>query len=264
MQSVTIMGSGAAPGVPSVACGWGNCNPNNPKNRRLRSGTYFEFGETKILVDTSPDLRLHLLQHNIKRLDAVLLTHAHADHLHGIDDLREINRIMQAPIDFYATKEALTAAKHNFSYLFAENEKKLKDTRMPMLIPHEAEFDRSFMINDIKIIPIKLEGHNLPSTGYVFNDGQVVMLSDFETIDSKIMAKLSGKIKLLIIPLTTPRKVRFHADYDMIMEDIKAFAPQKTVLTHMAAECDYDEINKMTPDNVIVGYDGLKINLEEI
>ena len=264
MQSVTIMGSGAAPGVPSVACGWGKCNPDNPKNKRQRAGTYFEFGDTKILVDTSPDLRSHLLQYNIKKLDAVLLTHAHADHLHGIDDLREINRITKLPIDFYSAGQAYDDATTRFSYLFSNAGKEVKDTRLPMLIPHKAEFNQPFMVKDVKIMPIKLEGHNSPSNGYVFNDGQVVMLSDFESIDTKTVEKLCGKIKLLIIPLTTPHKVRFHADFNMIMEDIKAFAPQKAVLTHMAAECDYDEINKMTPDNVIVGYDGLKIDLEEM
>jgi len=264
MQSVTIMGSGAAPGVPSVAYGWGNCNPVNPKNRRLRAGTYFEFDNTKILIDTSPDLRLHLLQYNIKKLDAVLLTHAHADHLHGIDDLREINRITRAPIDFYATGQAYDDATTRFSYLFSNADKEVKDTRLPMLIPHKAEFYQPFMVNEVEIVPIKLEGHNAPSTGYVFNGGEVVMLSDFETIDVATVATLRGKIKLLILPLTTPQKVRFHADFNMIMEDIKALMPQKVVLTHMAAECDYDEINNITPNNVIVGYDGLKINLEEI
>ena len=116
MQSVTILGSGAAPGVPSVANGWGNCNPDNPRNIRLRAGTYFELDDTKILVDTSPDLRLHLLNNNITKIDAVLLTHAHADHLHGIDDLREINRIMRAPIDFYAQKNVMIDVKKRFDY----------------------------------------------------------------------------------------------------------------------------------------------------
>lgn len=264
MQVVTVMGSGAAPGVPSVACGWGNCNPNNPKNIRLRAGTFFEFDDTKILVDTSPDLRLHLLKYNIRKIDAVLLTHGHADHLHGIDDLREINRITRAPIDFYATGDTYDAAVSRFGYLFSAPGKKLEDTRLPMVVPHKEPFDVPFMVNNVKITPIKLEGHNVPSTGYIFNDGQVVMLSDFESINSEAMMKLQGKIKLLILPLTTPQKVRFHADFDMIMEYIKFFAPEKAVLTHMAAECDYDEINKMTPDNVIVGYDGLKIDLEKL
>lgn len=264
MQSVTILGSGAAPGVPSVANGWGNCNPANPRNIRLRAGTYFEFDDTKILVDTSPDLRLHLLNNNITKIDAVLLTHAHADHLHGIDDLREINRLMRAPIDFYAQKDVMIDVKKRFDYLFENNEELVRLGRKAMLIPHEAEFNQPFYVKDTKIVPIKLEGHNMPSTGYVFNDGQVVMLADFESINHETVASLRGKVKLLILPLTTPQKVRFHADFNMIMEDIKDFAPKKTILTHMAAECDYDEINAMTPEDVVVGYDGLKINLEEI
>ena len=93
MSKVIILGSGAAPGVPSLSCGWGDCNPNDSRNIRTRTDTYVEINDTKILIDTSPDIRQHLLDNNIKHLDAVLYTHAHADHLHGIDDLREITRI---------------------------------------------------------------------------------------------------------------------------------------------------------------------------
>ena len=93
MSYVIFAGTGAAPGVPSLSNGWGFCDQDNPRNVRRRIGTYYNFNGTEILVDTSPDLRMQLLDNQIRRLDAVLYTHSHADHLHGIDDLREINRI---------------------------------------------------------------------------------------------------------------------------------------------------------------------------
>ena len=100
MYKVTILGSGAAPGVPAIAYGWGNCNPNNPKNVRTRTSVYIEHDQTKILIDTSPDLRMQMLANGIRELDAVLYTHPHADHLHGIDDLREINRLHRCSLNF--------------------------------------------------------------------------------------------------------------------------------------------------------------------
>ena len=122
MDKLVIMGSGAAPGVPAIANGWGDCNPNNPKNRRSRTGVYLEIRSTKILIDTSPDVRMHLLNNNIRFLDAVLYTHGHADHLHGIDDLRDLNRILLRPLDVYANSQTSDIIKQRFSYLVANKE----------------------------------------------------------------------------------------------------------------------------------------------
>ena len=117
MSKVIILGCGAAPGVPSLSYGFGECDPNNPKNIRLRSGTYVELGSAKFLIDTSPDLRMQLILSNIKDIDAVFYTHPPADHLHGIDDLREINRIHNKPIDIFASLSCMEYIKLRFSYL---------------------------------------------------------------------------------------------------------------------------------------------------
>lgn len=104
MKQLTILGSGAAPGVPSLGRGWGACDPQNPKNRRLRTSAYLEYDGVRLLIDTSPDLRLQLLANDIRYLDGVLYTHAHADHVHGIDDIREINRIIRQNLHFMPEK----------------------------------------------------------------------------------------------------------------------------------------------------------------
>src|SRR5574344_1985482 len=146
MKRLIVLGSGAAPGVPSLSMGWGNCKPTNPYNIRTRTDMYVDYDGVKLLIDTSPDLRWHLIQNDIRYLDGVLYTHSHADHLHGIDDLREITRIrldeclMKAgydkhrngvfdfskcqnadckSLDFYATKKTTSYIVKNFDYLIA-------------------------------------------------------------------------------------------------------------------------------------------------
>lgn len=114
MSRAIILGSGAAPGVPSVSGGWGACNPNNPKNKRQRAGVYLTDGTTQILIDTSPDLKNQLIANNIKVVDGVLYTHTHADHLHGIDDLRGITRNTKKSLKFYATAQQIAEIKERF------------------------------------------------------------------------------------------------------------------------------------------------------
>ena len=115
-MKVRILGCGAAGGVPMISRGWGACDPKNPKNRRRRSSILIEIDGKRILVDTSPDLREQLLDANVNALDAVLYTHEHADHLHGIDDLREVNRVIKAPLPVFANRATLNHLKKHFPH----------------------------------------------------------------------------------------------------------------------------------------------------
>lgn len=262
MTKIIILGSGAAPGVPSLSNGWGNCNPNNPYNRRRRTGTYYDFASAKILVDTSPDLRLQLLDNNIRYLDAVLYTHAHADHLHGIDYLREINRINKCNLDFYATAKVSKTIKNMFGYLIT-SPKKVKDVvSYPSLVANKIKCGKEFLVGDVKIVPLKLDGHNTFSNGYMFNDGEIVHLADFKRIPDSTLKLLQKKhINLMIMPLTLPEGSIYHVGLNEVLEYIRILQPQKVVLNHMASECDFDEINALTPDNVFPAYDNMIIEL---
>ena len=115
-MKLTILGSGPSSGIPTVHDGWGDCDPENPRNRRLRSSVLVENANSMVLVDTSPDLRQQLLRAEIRRLDAVLFTHGHADHLHGIDDLRGINKAMNAALTVYCDAETRKTIENRFSY----------------------------------------------------------------------------------------------------------------------------------------------------
>ncbi len=287
MAKVIILGSGAAPGVPSLSCSWGDCNASNPKNIRTRTDTYVELDDTKILIDTSPDIRQHLIDNNIKHLDAVLYTHAHADHLHGIDDLREINRIRlheayeeqgevayhhgtynfnnldklkDLSIQCYAAKETAKVIRKRFSYLLSTFLSKKKNVfYMPSFKLNEVKGNHSFYVNNIKITPIKQLGHNVPSIGFVFNDGEYVHISDFKSLPSSAFQQIKVRPRLLVIPLTTPFEQRGHAGFDRVMSIIEKINPERAVINHMATECDYEKIKEKTPDFVEPAFDGMKI-----
>ena len=262
MTKVIITGSGAAPGVPSIAKGWGNCDPNNPKNRRRRSGTYIEIKNQKFLIDTSPDLREQLLDNNIRNIDAVLYTHAHADHLHGIDDLREINRIKEKTISAYGIKETLQTIRERFPYLVSLPDNPHDPVFYPSIILNEVRYAEKFYIGDVSIVPLKLEGHTVVSIGYMINDGEIVYISDCSIIPQETLDLIFKKPKLLVVPLTClsyPYKKAYHMGLDTLLEYAKIIGAEKTVINHMAVECDYDEVNNATPNNVFPAYDNMVI-----
>ncbi len=257
---LTILGSGAAPGVPSVTCGWGVCDPTNGKNCRSRTTSCLEYAHTRILIDTSPDLRMQLLNADIRRLDGIVYTHAHADHLHGIDELREINRAVGTSLDFYAADEIVQEIKNRFSYLLATREHTNNISSCPSLIANPIKHYQSFMINnELKVTPIRLKGHNMPTTGYVFNDGEMVYIADYREIEEEAFAYIRQPVKVMVVPLTTVEGGKYHAGFEEIMRDIKRIAPQRAVINHMAVECDFEQINRMTPENVAPAFDGMTL-----
>ncbi len=259
MSKVIILGCGAAPGVPSLACGYGDCDPNNPKNNRQRSGTYFDINGVKILIDTSADLRTQLMDNNIKHVDAVFYTHTHADHLHGIDDLREINRISNQAIDIFASSDNLKTIKTRFPYLIVEKDEDVDPIHRAALHPNSFEYEKSFNFKDIKITPIRLQGHNIECSGYIFNDGEVVFIADFREIPNSALALIKTTPEILIMPLTTINGTRFHAGIDSVLDYAKKINAKHTLINHMAVESDYEEVLNRCHLNVEPSYDGLTI-----
>ena len=256
MSKVIILGSGAAPGVPSLAYGFGDCDPKEEKNIRLRSGTYMEIGGVKLLIDTSPDLRMQLILSNIRDVDAVFYTHPHADHLHGIDDLREINRITGRAIELFASPDNLNVIRTRFPYLIAEKKEDVEPVYRAALHPNAFEYEKSFYFRNLKVTPIKLQGHNVECSGYIFNDGEVVHISDFRDIPESAFAFITRRPEVLIMPLTTPEGTRFHAGLTTLLEYAERIKAKKTIITHMAVECDYAAIKAQCPAGVEPAYDG--------
>ena len=259
MSKLVILGSGAAPGVPSVSGGWGACNPTNPKNNRQRAGAYLTDGTTQILIDTSPDLKNQLIANNITVVDGVLYTHTHADHLHGIDDLRGITRNTGKSLNFYAIAPQIAEIKERFRYVFS-NVEHYQITNHPELLPVEIEYGKEFDLGTFKIRPLEFGGHSVATTGYCFNDGQVVLVPDFKLIPEQSLAYLQQiDVNVLIMPLTMLREGRYHAGIDIILDSASKIAAKRVFLTHMATECDFDEVNRLTPDNMQPAFDNMMI-----
>lgn len=261
MTKVVFLGAGAAPGVPSVSCGWGNCDPNNPKNIRRRTSTYYDINGVKILVDTSPDLRQQMLDNEIVAVDAVLYTHSHFDHVSGIDELREINRRTCQPIPVFASAETMKEIKRKYGYMIIKNNEPKFYLSKGGLVPKKIKANHEFYFNNIKIMPLKLLGHNAPSYGYIIND-EIVHLGDFKVLSNSAIERikeLEKKIKLMVVPLTVPTTHKHHIGLDEAMNYIKMFDTKRVVFNHMASECDYDYINENTPDYAMPAYDGMKL-----
>ncbi len=259
MTSALFLGAGASPGVPSLSNGWGACNPDNPKNIRRRTSTLYEINGVKILIDTSPDLRMQLLDNRITALDGICYTHAHSDHLYGIDELREINRITCRPLDVYATPVTMREIRRRFSYLLLDKKTDEFYLSRPGLLPHVIRPNHAFDIKGVKIMPLKLLGHNMPSFGYILND-EIVHVADFKYLAGSAEERIAAvKPKLMVLPLTIVNKHRYHIGLEEALGYIEKFNPERVVLNHMASECDYDFVEAHTPENVHPAYDNLKL-----
>lgn len=271
MNRIIVLGSGAAPGTPIIAYGWGKCNPQNPKNRRGRAGVYVDFGSTKILIDTSADIRNQLIDNDIRQVDSVLYTHAHADHIMGIDDLRALTYhlelsddedcINKSILNIYAAQSHMEELRQRFGYVFADIPAK-EATKRPHLVANVVEFFKSFCIKNIKITPLPFIGHSVPTTGYVFNDGMFVLIPDYKIIPPQTLEYLQKiDVNVLIIPLTNIETTMYHAGIKDDMDYIEKIRPNKVYFTHLGPECDYDEVMRLTPENMAPAYDGLEIEL---
>ena len=260
MTKVVITGSGAAYGVPSVPRGWGVCDPQNPKNRRLRAGVYVQTDDAQILIDTAPDLHAQLERLQLTKVDAVLYTHTHADHLHGIDDLRGMTCCMGHSIDFYATEEHIREIRKRFSYVIHDGA--THKARRPEMEPNVIRFGEEFFINRTAVMPLEFAGHTMPTTGFSLSGGQVVVVPDFQIIPPSTLQYLQERdVNLLIMPLTAICQEAYHAGLETVLHYAEIIQPQRCVLTHMGIKCDYDAVMKMTPENVVPAYDGLTVEL---
>ena len=256
---ITVLGSGSSSGTPSVEAGWGACDPKNPKNRRLRPSILVEGGDKTVLIDTSPDLRQQLLTADIQHLDAVLYTHAHSDHLHGIDDLRGVNRRMNAAIPVFADAVTMQAIAQRFPYVFeplAENATiYYKSTLEPQI---EFAHGDTFLAGGFSVTAIEQDHGYINTMGFRMDD--FAYSTDLIAMHEDGFDMLNG-IKVWMLGTFTDKPHPTHLDVDRALEWIERVNPERAYLTHLGFGLDYEALQAKLPDNVFVAYDGLTFDV---
>lgn len=255
---VTILGCGGSGGVPTLDHGWGKCDPTNPRNRRSRPSILVEEGESRVLVDTSPDLREQLLRVGVKRLDAVLFTHSHADHLHGVDDLRPINRAMGQPLDAYASAETLDTMQRRFGYVLEPLPPDATGYFRPVLVPHKIGHGSEFAVGDIPIVAYEQDHGYCDSMGFRF--GPIAYSSDAVELSEDVFDLVKG-VEVWIIGTLLDVPHPTHADVDKALGWLKRAGAKRGVLTHLSARLDYAVLAARLPEGVEPAYDGMVIDV---
>jgi phosphoribosyl 1,2-cyclic phosphate phosphodiesterase len=250
---VTILGCGPSSGVPLIGGNWGRCDPANPKNRRTRPSVLVEAQGQTILIDTSPDLRAQLLAAEVRRIDAVLYTHDHADHVHGADDLRTVSRLMgRQPIPAYADPETLTSITGRFGYLF-EGHGTPDAMYHPILVP--TRIDGPFGVGPVEVTPF-VQDHGICAT-LGFRIGGFGYSTDVVRLDDAAFAALAGVELWIVDCLRDGAAHPTHANLATSLAWIERVKPRRAVLTHMNTEADYERLAAACPTGVEPGYDGM-------
>jgi phosphoribosyl 1,2-cyclic phosphate phosphodiesterase len=249
-MKITVLGCGSSGGVPLIGGNWGVCDPQNPRNRRTRVSILVEQGDTTLLVDTSPDMREQLLAAGTKKLDAVLFTHAHADHCHGIDELRGMTWLMGRPIDIYADKITLAELTQKFAYVFHSTGP--KNYYRPVAAAHE--IDSPFNVGCINVMSFAQNHGYMNSLGFRFGD--FAYSTDVHAFDDAAWEALRG-VKIWLVDCVRPEPHPTHSHIEQTLEWIARLKPEQAYLTHMNHLMDYDTLTKTLPAGVAPAHDGL-------
>ena len=257
-MKVTILGCGASGGVPLIGCECAVCISDNPKNKRLRSSIMININKTKLLIDSSTDLRFQLMHNNYHYADAVLYTHGHADHTHGVDDLRAFNYHRNAPLPIYGTQEFMDEFQIRFPYAFGVKPEWAGWSR-PNLVPHIIDEYGDFSFSDVKICHF-LQYHGKGKTlGYRI--GNFAYSTDVNNFPDQSLQALES-LDVWVVDCLRREPAPTHAHLDMVLAWIERLKPKRAILTHMSHDLDYNWLCSQLPPHVEPAYDGMTIALD--
>lgn len=260
--AITILGCGSSAGVPRVGQGWGACDPANPKNRRRRCSIFLEQrgrdgGATQALVDTSPDLREQLLDEDVRRLDGILLTHSHADHTHGIDDIRPLVHLARRKIDLHMDAPTSAVVRAHFDYIFATP----PGSQYPPLLT-ERRLAPGVMARiegpggAIEAMPFRLEHGEIDALGFRFGD--IAYTPDLNGIPEESLQFLEG-LDLWIVDALRYMPHPSHFSLAETLHWIARLRPERAILTNLHCDLDFERLRAELPENIEPAFDGMRI-----
>jgi phosphoribosyl 1,2-cyclic phosphate phosphodiesterase len=263
--TVTILGCGSSAGVPRVGQGWGACDPANPKNRRRRCALFVERtndtgAKTQVLIDMGPDLRAQLLDLGIEKLDAILLTHSHADHTHGIDEIRPLVIMHKQRIDLHMDAETSAVVRQHFGYIF---ETPAGSYYPPLLNDLRLRPGEPVTIGgpggDITFMPFRLNHGEIDSLG--FRIGDFAYSPDLNAIPAESEVHLRG-LKTWVVDALRYKPHPSHFSVEEALDWIAKLQPERAILTNLHTDIDFDQLQAKLPPGVEPAFDGLRLELE--
>jgi phosphoribosyl 1,2-cyclic phosphate phosphodiesterase len=253
-MKVTFLGTGTSHGIPMIACSCKVCTSDNPKNKRMRTSVLVSTNGYNILIDATPELRLQCIKNKITKLDAVLITHPHADHIFGLDDLRRFNMIQRMDIPIYGTPKTLDTIRHTFSYVFTtHSETGGYKPRFSLKI-----INGDLTIEGIPIVPVKAHHGEGEVTGYRFD--KFAYVTDVSDIPEESLEKLHDLDVLVLGALRYTPHIK-HFSIEQALRVVRKLRPQKAYFTHMCHDIEHEEDGNKLPAGVEFAFDGLMIDL---
>ena len=254
---VTFLGTGTSQGVPVIACACPVCRSTDPRDKRLRPSIYLDVpGRASLIVDTTPDFRQQALTHGIRRIDAVLFTHAHADHILGFDELRRFNTLQGGPVPCYGNGFCLDILKRTFYYVF-DGLPRLGGG-VPQVQIHEVSTD-PFTVGGVRIVPVPLWHGRIPILGFRF--GSFAYLTDCNRIPEESWERIAG-VETLVIDGLRDEPHTTHFTVAEALEAIARIAPRRAYLTHMTHDLGYEATSARLPGGIELAYDGLVLDVD--
>jgi phosphoribosyl 1,2-cyclic phosphate phosphodiesterase len=251
---INFLGTGTSQGVPVIACTCQVCKSNDPRDQRLRSSVLLEWQGQVWVIDTGPDFRQQMLRHGAKRLDAVLYTHSHKDHIAGMDDIRPFNFAQKRDMDVYATPEVQEALKREFFYVFEA----IKYPGVPQVKLHTIA-NKPFHIGPLPVLPVQVWHHKMPVLG--FRMGNFAYVTDANRIAEAEMDKLKG-LEVLVLNALRKESHISHFNLAQAIELIEMLQPKTAYLTHISHQLGlHAEEEALLPPHIRLAYDGLEISL---
>ncbi len=255
-MKITFLGTGTSQGVPVIACECNTCLSSDKYDKRLRTSLLLEADNTTLLFDAGPDFRQQMLREHVTKLDSILLTHEHKDHIAGLDDVRAFNYKSQEAIDIYAEERVQKAIKKEYSYVFSEYQYPGIPKMSLIDIP-----DNKFILKGIEIEPIRVFHYRLPVYG--FRIGNFAYITDANYIPEESKEKLFG-VKYLVINALRKEKHISHFSLREATDFIREVSPKKAFITHISHQMGlHAQISKELPQGIFLAYDGLTILLDD-